>query len=523
MKEIMCTHLAKRQGVYYYRRKTPLALIEFFGKEVMKSLGTKERKLADALVRKMGVHYDELFANQAAKLFMAQVTSQSTLPPQPEIKTRPKYDFNLEVDDEEAYAFLFLKQLKVEREAALAKNEWSIFNSALNNLVADTEEYIKTGVHPFEYHPAPMWKLEAQIKAIKALREMRDLQHFHPSIPKVSTSTSRVLSNSHKLSAVIVKWALERKPALKTIDKMTRVINKFIEITGISDAAAITKTHCIAFKDGLFANGSTNANINQYLTVLNIALNFAVAQAIMETNPANGLKLKNRTSAKSARQSFDLPALNKIFNSPVYNFGHRPVGGKGEAAYWLPLLALFTGARLNELCQSLTNDVYEEEYHDDEGNKIQAWVLEVTNEGDDQDVKNDGSRRRIPIHHELIQIGFIQYVKSLQKGLIFPALTKSQSYDSLSANWSKWFSRYLRGIILVEDKRMVFHSFRHTFKDYCRDASIPSEVHNALTGHTSGNAADNYGSDKYPLRPLVEAMTRYKVTGFTRPKRANTT
>ena len=46
---------------------------------------------------------------------------------------------------------------------------------------------------------------------------------------------------------------------------------------------------------------------------------------------------------------FELADLRVIFSTPVFTQGERPKGGKGEAAYWLPLLALFTGARLGEL------------------------------------------------------------------------------------------------------------------------------------------------------------------------------
>ncbi|MDP3006625.1 site-specific integrase [Methylotenera sp.] len=167
--------------------------------------------------------------------------------------------------------------------------------------------------------------------------------------------------------------------------------------------------------------------------------------------------------------------------------------------------------------QLRTDDIYQDSYLDDDNEKIEVWTLIVTNEGEDQELKNDGSRRVIPLHSELIRLGFIKYVNGLKKGLVFPDLTKAGAYDSLSTNWSKWFGRYLRTVVLIKDERMVFHSFRHCFKDYARAASIPSEIHNALTGHSSGNVADNYGSVKYPLRPLAEAMNKFKVTGLTLP------
>jgi hypothetical protein len=95
MKELMCTHLSKRGNTYYYRRKTPTDLVHIFGNEVMKSLGTKERKLAEILVRQMGSHYDGLFANAlASDLERAETPIASQSPPIVAIKP-PAFDVGL--------------------------------------------------------------------------------------------------------------------------------------------------------------------------------------------------------------------------------------------------------------------------------------------------------------------------------------------------------------------------------------------------------------------------------------------
>lgn len=61
---------------------------------------------------------------------------------------------------------------------------------------------------------------------------------------------------------------------------------------------------------------------------------------------------------------------------------------------------------------------------------------------------------------------------------------------------------------------MVFHSFRHTFKDYARLAGIQEGVQRQIMGHSSGDVADNYGSG-FPLHQLVEGMRHFKVPGLT--------
>lgn len=519
----MCTHLAKRGSTYYYRRKTPVDLITMFGKEVMKSLGTKDRKVAESLVRKMGTHYDDLFASASAKLAGKLVSTQDRQAAQFQSIRLPKWDDGLDVDDEEVYAFMFLKRLKASREKALGdRNEWMAFNASLDNLVADAQEYISTGLHPFEDTPKPMWKLEAQIKAVNALRAMKDLPLIDTNFrTKISTLTKLIrpesTSTKRLLSELVTQWAAERKPRERTVAKMNRVIERFEVVVGKLPITEIKKVHAIAFKDAMLASGFTAANTNQYLTELSTLLSYATQQAIIETNPASGTKIKTNESAKAKRNSFDLTALKAIFNSPIYTNSERPIGGKGEAAYWLPLLALFTGARLDELCQLHVGDVIQESYQDEHDNAHSVWILRITDGGEGQKLKNSSSRRRIPIHQTLIALGFIKYVLTQTGVQVFPELKPAKSYGSLSGNWSKWFGKYLREKIKVTDTKMVFHSFRHNFKDYARNAGIATEVHNALTGHSSGDVAGNYGSDKYPLRPLAEAMAKYKVTGLVLP------
>lgn len=106
-------------------------------------------------------------------------------------------------------------------------------------------------------------------------------------------------------------------------------------------------------------------------------------------------------------------------------------------------------------------------------------------------LKNDSSRRQIPIHQSLIDLGFLGLAEK-SEGVLFPLL-KSAGHRQLTASWSQWFGRYLRQEIGLADKRKTFHSFRHTFKDLCREAGVPKNIHDRLTGHKSSDVGDGYG------------------------------
>ncbi|MGG1947056.1 site-specific integrase [Trinickia sp. NRRL B-1857] len=212
--------------------------------------------------------------------------------------------------------------------------------------------------------------------------------------------------------------------------------------------------------------------------------------------------------AEKARISFDAATLTTIFSSPIYTEGLRPIRGAGEAAYWVPLLAAFTGARVEELCQLAPDDVFKESGH---------WCVRFVQDAErGQRVKNAGSVRRIPLHAELIRLGFVDFARSQEdKPRLFDL--KADRHGRVSPTWAKWFSEYLRRVCKVTDPRMTFHSFRHTFKDACRAGGVDRDVSDALTGHSDGSASSGYGAEFYPLAPLVKAIANIRISGAVLP------
>ena len=199
--------------------------------------------------------------------------------------------------------------------------------------------------------------------------------------------------------------------------------------------------------------------------------------------------------------SFTVAEIEQIFNSPVFTEGFRPKGGAGEAAAWLPLIAYMTGMRLEEIGQLTKDDIKRQD---------EIWFFNLDHAPHKgQVLKNESSRRQIPIHPRLIELGFLDLVSS-SNGRLFPGLS-SAGARQLTASWSQWFGRYLRQVICITDRRKTFHSFRHTFKDMCREAEIGKELHDRLTGHSSSDIGDHYGSGSFPLRPLFNAISNIKI------------
>jgi integrase len=152
----------------------------------------------------------------------------------------------------------------------------------------------------------------------------------------------------------------------------------------------------------------------------------------------------------------------------------------------VPLIALYSGMRLGEILQLLKLDVREE-------NGI--WYFDV-NKGDCDDgksLKTASSKRRVPLHRVLLDLGFVDYVNSgHQSGRIFPEIKKgSDGYHS--HHFSKWWGRFA-GHVGFKSSRTAFHSFRHNFLDALRAAETPEYINKALAGHADKTVHGGYGS-----------------------------
>lgn len=173
-------------------------------------------------------------------------------------------------------------------------------------------------------------------------------------------------ARSTPLSEIVGRWAAERKRTGKSLDTYQAVARWFDERTGHLPVEKITKLDVIAFKDKLLQEGQSAANVKVKLSRLRTLLAYAEQNAVIATNPGAGINVLVPDADRRKRRPYELEGLAALFNSPVYANDERPTEGRGEAAYWLPLLALYTGARIEELCQLRVGDIRQISYPDDE-------------------------------------------------------------------------------------------------------------------------------------------------------------
>jgi len=209
---------------------------------------------------------------------------------------------------------------------------------------------------------------------------------------------------------------------------------------------------------------------DKYLGPTSGLLNFALKNHYIEFNPAEGLQIKQKQGIEKKVYPYNKDDLHTIFNNPEYaNDTHSK-----PHRFWLPVLALYTGCRLEEMAQLYTDDVRQE---------AGVWVLDINEKTPDKSVK-DSKQRLIPLHPFLVEdLQFPEFVqKIINEGhdRLFPYLRMvngkyshgySQEYSKKRKKWG----------ITGSDKN--FHSFRHTFIDYLAKHDFNQSIAYQLEGH----------------------------------------
>ena len=238
--------------------------------------------------------------------------------------------------------------------------------------------------------------------------------------------------------------------------------------------------------DDLISPSTVNKNIKSMSAVLSWAENNGYFDTVSNwSNPAN--KVRADESNKKPRLPFNDDDIKLIFDED-YN-------SLTDSKFWIPLISLYSGARLEEIGQLLISDIKKDK-------EFSFWYMDINEVEEGKRLKNKSATRLIPIHNKIIELGFLEYLGN--SGRIFKDLNRKSSSDKLSPKVSKWFGgyRHKKGVVGTQK---AFHSFRHLFKDVVRKQIANEELSDAITGHSNSSIGRKYGLG-YGLEKLNEGV-----------------
>mgnify|MGYP000501161526 CR=1 FL=1 len=335
-----------------------------------------------------------------------------------------------------------------------------------------------------------------------------------------------------------IKTFIDRKKvegkSIKEIGSDNKILEEFVEIVGDFDFSRVTKKEVsyyidvqtklppnrkksqkyrdLTIKQVMELNLSqketqTPQNINKRLSKLSVFGNWGVRQGLLLTNPFSGMKFLVKKQP-NRRQPFTKEELRKILNPKTYhswsiNFTHpfrKERVSNQMPYYWVFLLGIFSGMRTNEMCQLRLSDLKRVD---------KIWFMFVE-DSEETRVKTESSIRKVPLHPQLIDMGFIDYVGNLRKrkkSRVFWEL--NQDRDGFASHVSRHYNqRFLPTVGVWKKHTKVLYCTRHTFINKLYSEKVDENVIKTLVGHEKEFTMKHYGGDPFTPEVLLEEISK---------------
>jgi integrase len=521
--------MSKRGNVEYFRKLIPTRMQYLFGsqKEVKISLGKVSESEARAKMQAYELTFDKIIKEletniQRAELYKQEafnelkkilpalniefdVISYDNLTEKhlSEIKSRIENIgpiFNLNLFSSKKYSELGKVDTSKINESEIisyAMHKISYYEACLSTLRLDIEvnvnnlsKTVKSGYYNHIYKEASfsdnLLEMNVYKKSLfQKLRIINDLATKN-SIADARDFAKEAAAklSGYKINDALEAWRKARGDEISegAIKEMGLIARTFISSVGNIDFAEIDKSKILKFREFIEKNGKNipaPATIRKKVLLFKTLVNTTIENLDIKINKITiGRDMLPKQKSKK-RENFSIDELQRIFNSPIYkgfekNDKSRSIKGKKiirDAKYWLPLIGLFTGRRLNEIGQLDTNDII---YKDN------AYCISFTANGDSRKRFKANCFGDIPIPEILIKLGFLDYcnkIKAKKHDKLFPDLPYIAG--KFTKKLSPWLAKYFREVVGVNK---TFHHFRGTFKTCARNSGVDKFYRHLIAG-----------------------------------------
>ena len=517
----------QRNSLYYFRYTLPPDISKVVGKQGLRySLKTGYIKQAERKARRLAGTVEEFISDvREERLIIVKLSEtqiQSLLDQHLRQSLNEDEERHLSVGpinpddlDDELEAISYIKS---DFKEALALNDYEGISSHVDDLLKELKVKPDKKSKNYKKLCRELLKVNIRILDITEKRTVGDYSDQF-STSTFSNSSKAEQKDQPKLSKIILKFVSEFMKAdrwtEKTKSENEAVFDLFIKISGDVPINQYDHQAIRQYKETLgklpanrnkiekyrdktidkiismpdvkpMAVNSVNKNIRR----LSQLFKWAVQNGYIERNIVEGMSLPETKRQDKYREVFDKEDLAKIFSSPI----HKKKEYLHSYYYWLPLLGLYTGARIEELCS-----LYLEDFKVEHGINIIS-----INSNHDKKLKSKAAERLIPVHPELEKLGLLKHVDKLRikkEKQLFPELPRQR--DGYSQTPSKWFGKFKIKVGITSQFK-VFHSFRHTVANALKQADVPRDQAAEILGHDRGKDVtySRYGKPSEAKRQL---------------------
>jgi site-specific recombinase XerD len=431
--------LVKAKGKWYVVVTKPAELVVGLTKQVKRSTGTSDKRVAAAIQHKI--------TSEIYQGFIEALTP----PPETLIDVLKEY-WTLEGMSEHEMG---LKTYELDHEGrgriTACTRAWRksgrdplVIDRLIQHLGYKDAVAVRRAVDPYQTADPYIASTEAVQAPVVALPE--------PDAQTPVVGIERAVETYHKDKA----WNRDA-----TRLKSHAALRAFIEFTGVKYVDEVIKPHAYRFASDLSDRGFANGTIKTQVSAVRGFLSHCERMELIQANPFTELNLSSYGAKKVHYRPFKDDELKMLFKQDM----------SAEARLTFSIL-IATGMRLDEVALL---DMRQVRQHG-EG----FTYLDLT---DDALVKNTGSQRLIPLHPAI-------KLPTTKAGRLFSYKLNSAGKAQMEA------SRKLNPIVRLvsNDSRLVVHSLRGSFKDMLRNFGVSKEINDFITGHSQGDSASNYGS-----------------------------
>ncbi|MDE4096680.1 DUF6538 domain-containing protein [Phaeobacter gallaeciensis] len=267
------------------------------------------------------------------------------------------------------------------------------------------------------------------------------------------------------------------------------------------DARRVTKKDLLAWRDHLMQELSAKTVNDIYLSGVRSLFAWATENDRLPENVAANVKQPKPKKVYGRERGYTDPEAKKVLKaSRTYQpkpdeFGRvRESEKMANLKRWVPIICAFTGARVSEITQLRKEDI----------RKVDGqWVARIT---PDAGTVKSGDYRDVPLHPQIINEGFTDFVKDAASGPMFHNATEPEKLQKAAVIVSNKLSDWLRESELTPAGLQPNHAWRHRLKTQCRELGISDRVVDAIQGHAGRTAGDNYGD--VTLKTKIDAINK---------------
>jgi len=353
--------------------------------------------------------------------------------------------------------------------------------------------------------------LRAQLKGIdiekkQMLGDYSDDDSYSTVQNNTAATTAKQIQTSEEISKIAEEfwnWGVSEREWKPTSQlDFRRALDHFIGYFGKD-----TQVHTIEFldmkkyKDGLVGKGLGVRTVGFYLGRAKAFFNYAKQYKHLDRkidNPVSGLIPKDSRRKDTLSDIFEKEDLEKLFCKSKEYLEDKHTKPEN---FWIPLIALFTGCRREEICQLYIEDVK---------NVDGIWVLDINENAVDKRIKT-GDERLVPLHPFLTNdLKFVDYVNGIgnKEVRIFHRLKRIKyKYGHSLGNWFRNFKK--RSGIIAQPRKKTFHSFRHLVINHLLQKDVPVHVIKQLVGHSDKSITTGvYGKRLHPKKLLSDVVMK---------------